>query len=60
MTVHHIDMDKVGAGSLQRLDLGAEAREIGGKYGRSDANGWGHQAQLSDGFDPSPQGKARS
>ena len=44
MAVHDIDMDEIGARLLDRLDLGAQAREIGRKNGRSDADGAGHAA----------------
>ena len=37
MAVHHIDMDEIGARRLDRLDLGAQPREIGRQDRRRDA-----------------------
>ncbi len=42
MSVHHIEMDPVGAGSVDRLDLLAEAGEIGGEDRGRDFEGLIH------------------
>ena len=46
MAIHHIDMDPVGAGGVDRADLLAQPREIGGEDGRRDAD------RLLHGIDP--------
>ena len=38
MAVHHIDMDPVGTGGVDRADFLAKTREIGGQYRRRDAD----------------------
>ena len=42
MAVHHIDMDPVGAGRVDRANLLAQPGEIGGEDGRGDADGLLH------------------
>ena len=39
LTVHHVDVNQVGAGRLDRLHLLAQAREIGGQDRRRDTEG---------------------
>ena len=47
MSVHHVDMDAVRAGSLSLGHLIAQAGEIGRKDRRSKLYGAGHIASLS-------------
>ena len=47
MAVHHIDMDQVGAGRLDRLDFRAQPGKIGGQDGGGDQNGTGHTQSLA-------------
>jgi hypothetical protein len=46
MSVHHVDMDVVGAGVGNRSNLLAQARKVGGKYRGSDARRLLHGAYL--------------
>jgi hypothetical protein len=57
MTIHYIDVDKVGACPFNRLDLCAQPREIRGEQRRSNAWTLPRHPALSAGFDWSLQGK---
>ena len=46
MAVHHVEMDPVGAGGLDRADLLGELREVRGQDRRGDAERARHEASL--------------
>ena len=47
MAVHHVDMDPVGAGRVDRAHLLAQPREIGGEDRGGDADRLLHGANLN-------------